>query len=77
MTGQAYEYRTGLSGHYEIALKVDSFSEVDKTFAEAVARGAKPVMQRENMPWGRRTCYVADPEGNLIEIGSFGTNAVM
>ena len=21
--------------------------------------------------WGQRTCYVADPEGNLIEIGSF------
>ena len=52
MTGQAYEYRKGLNGHYEISLKVDSFSEVDKTFAEAVARGAKPVMQRENMPWG-------------------------
>jgi catechol 2,3-dioxygenase-like lactoylglutathione lyase family enzyme len=22
-------------------------------------------------PWGQRTCYVADPDGNLIEIGSF------
>lgn len=22
-------------------------------------------------PWGQRTCYIADPEGNLIEIGSF------
>ena len=22
-------------------------------------------------PWGQRTCYVADPEGNLIEISSF------
>ncbi|MEG0494612.1 MAG: glyoxalase, partial [Clostridia bacterium] len=21
--------------------------------------------------WGQRTCYIADPEGNLIEIGSF------
>ena len=21
--------------------------------------------------WGQRTCYVADPDGNLIEIGSF------
>lgn len=52
MAGQAYEYRKGLSGRYEIALKVDSFSEVDKTFAEAVARGTKPVMQPETMPWG-------------------------
>ena len=77
MTGHAYEYLKGLNGHYEIALKVDSFSEVDETFGEVVARGAKPVMQPETMPWGQRTCYVADPEGNLIEIGSFGTNAVM
>lgn len=77
MTGHAYEYLKGLNGHYEIALKVDSFSEVDETFAETVSRGAKPVMQPETMPWGQRTCYVADPEGNLIEIGSFGNNAVM
>ena len=21
--------------------------------------------------WGQRTCYIADPEGNLVEIGSF------
>ena len=77
MTGHAYEYLKGLNGHYEIALKVDSFSEVDKTFAETVSRGAKPVMQPETMPWGQRTCYVADPEGNLVEIGSFGTNPVI
>lgn len=77
MTGQAYEYLKGLNGHYEIALKVDSFSEVDQTFAEVTARGARPVMAPETMPWGQRTCYVADPEGNLIEIGSFGVNAVI
>lgn len=23
------------------------------------------------MPWGQRTCYIADSEGNLIEIHSF------
>ena len=77
MTRQAYEYLKGLNGHYEIALKVDSFSEVDQTFAEVTARGARPVMAPETMPWGQRTCYVADPEGNLIEIGSFGVNAVI
>ena len=77
MTGHAYEYLKGLNGHYEIALKVESFSEVDETFGEVVARGAKPVMQPETMPWGQRTCYVADPVGNLIEIASFGTDTVM
>ena len=22
-------------------------------------------------PWGQRTCYISDPEGNLVEIESF------
>ena len=35
--------------------------------------GVKSVFQPTTMPWGQRTCYVSDPEGNLLEIGSFGT----
>ena len=77
MSGHAYEYLKGFNGHYEIALKVDSFEEVDSTFADVTAKGARPVMPPTTMPWGQRTCYVADPEGNLIEIGSFGTNPVI
>ena len=33
--------------------------------------GAEPVLEPELEPWGQRTCYIADPEGNLIEIGSW------
>lgn len=34
--------------------------------------GAKvEVLEPELEPWGQRTCYIADPEGNLIEIGSW------
>ena len=33
--------------------------------------GAKSVLPPTTEPWGQRTCYVADPDGNLIEIGSF------
>jgi catechol 2,3-dioxygenase-like lactoylglutathione lyase family enzyme len=29
------------------------------------------VMPPTTEEWGQRTCYIADPEGNLIEIGSF------
>ncbi len=29
-------------------------------------------MKVESRALGQRTCYIADPEGNLIEIGSFG-----
>ena len=72
MTSRKYEYVKGFNGHYEIALYVDTFEEVDQRYHEAIAKGATPVLEPEDEPWGQRTCYIADPEGNLIEIGSFG-----
>lgn len=71
MTSRKYEYINGFNGHFEIALYVDTFEEVDKRFAEVVSKGATSVLEPTTKPWGQRTCYVADPEGNLIEIGSF------
>ena len=71
MTSRKYEYIKGLNGHFEIALYVDTFEEVDKRFADVVSKGATPVLEPTTEPWGQRTCYIADPEGNLIEIGSF------
>ena len=71
MTSRKYEYIKGLNGHFEIALYVDTFEEVDKCFADVVSKGATPVLEPTTEPWGQRTCYIADPEGNLIEIGSF------
>ena len=71
MISRKYEYISGLNGHFEIALYVDTFEEVDKRFAEVVGKGATPVLEPETEKWGQRTCYIADPEGNLIEIGSF------
>ena len=72
MTGRKYEYLKGPNGHFELALYVDTFEEVDLEFAKAVAKGAEPILQPTTEPWGQRTGYIADPEGNLIEIGSFG-----
>ena len=71
MTSRRYEYIKGLNGHFEIALYVDTFEEVDAAFKKAVENGATPVLEPELEPWGQRTCYIADPEGNLIEIGSW------
>lgn len=71
MTGRRYDYARGLNGHCEIALYVDTFEEVDASFRRVVDNGAKPVMEPTTEPWGQRTCYIADPEGNLIEIGSW------
>ena len=71
MTSRKYEYLKGLNGHFEIALYVDTFEAVDEEYARAVAKGARSVLEPTTEPWGQRTCYIADPEGNLIEIGSF------
>lgn len=71
MTSRKYDYINGFNGHFEIALYVDTFEEVDKRFAEVVSKGATSVLEPTTKPWGQRTCYIADPEGNLIEIGSF------
>ena len=72
MTSRKYEYVKGLNGHFEIALYVDTFEEVDKVYNDVVSKGAVSVLPPEDEPWGQRTCYISDPEGNLIEIGSFG-----
>ena len=71
MTSRKYDYVKGLNGHFELALYVDTFEQVDEAFADVTAKGAVPVLEPTTEPWGQRTCYIADPEGNLIEIGSF------
>lgn len=71
MTGRKYEYVKGLNGHSELALYVDTFEEVDRAYQQAIEKGAASVLEPTTEPWGQRTCYIADPEGNLIEIGSF------
>ena len=57
MTNREFSYCSGVNGHFEIALSVENY--------------AKRIMEPTTEPWGQRTCYIADPEGNLIEIGSF------
>ena len=71
MTSRKYEYLKGLNGHFEIALYVDTFEEVDREYSRIIAQGGRSVLEPTTEPWGQRTCYIADPEGNLVEIGSF------
>lgn len=71
MTGSKFGYANGTNGHYEIALSVENYDAVDKTYDLVIKNGATSVMKPNTEPWGQRTCYISDPEGNLIEIGSF------
>ena len=71
MSGKSYDYAPKLNGHFEIALQVKNYAAVDEAYEKTVAQGAQPVMAPATCPWGQRTCYIGDPEGNLVEIGSF------
>lgn len=71
MTSCAFNYAGNINGHYEIALGVENYAAVDEAFRDVVSKGGVPVMEPTTMEWGQRTCYIADPEGNLVEIGSF------
>lgn len=71
MTSTKFNYAEKINGHFEIALGVENYAAVDKAYNEIVAKGGKSVMPPTTEPWGQRTSYIADPEGNLVEIGSF------
>ena len=64
---------TGWAG-VTLACTVDSRDDVDTTFRAAVAAGATPVADGTDRPWGGRSAFIADPEGNRWEI-TWGPNA--
>ena len=71
MTLRHYDYATPIQGHTELVLAVENHKAVDEEYKRLMNLGVQSIMEPKTMPWGQRTCYVADPEGNLIEIGSF------
>ena len=71
LTGKRYEYLKGVNAHSEMALYVDTFEEVDAQYQNAIQNGAASLLEPTTEPWGQRTCFIADPEGNIIEIGSW------
>jgi catechol 2,3-dioxygenase-like lactoylglutathione lyase family enzyme len=71
MTSRAYAYPSGTNGTLELAFSLLAFKDVDREYTRVVAAGAVPVFPPTDEPWGQRTSYVADPDGNLIEISSF------
>ena len=71
LTSKKYAYLKGVNAHSEMALYVDTFEEVDVEYQNAIQHGASSLLEPTTEPWGQRTCFIADPEGNVIEIGSW------
>ena len=58
-------------GHsFELAIPAGSPGDVERLYANVVAKGARPVKPPEMMPWGRSTAFIADPDGNIHELYS-------
>jgi lactoylglutathione lyase len=60
-----------LNGTFELAVDLPRSEDVDREFDRLVANGARSVYAPRDEPWGMRSSMIADPEGNLIEVGSW------
>lgn len=70
--GKEVSFPTGLNGTFELAIDLNNFKDVDEEYERVIRMGARPILPPRNEPWGMRTSFISDPEGNLIEIGSWG-----
>lgn len=71
LLGQAPSYPDGLNGTFELAIDLPTFADADREFARVVEAGAQPIYAPRDEPWGMHSSMIADPEGNMIEIGSW------
>ncbi|MBS6195501.1 MAG: VOC family protein [Clostridiales bacterium] len=69
--GEDYLPPRGINQTFEIALWLSSFAEVDLEYERLSKLDVQfPAGEPITYPFGIRNFYVADPEGNLLEIGS-------
>ena len=71
LLGLQPDFTNGVNGTLELAIDLPHFEDVEGEYGRALSLGAKPVYAPRLEPWGMRSSMVADPEGNLIEIGSW------
>ena len=69
--GETYVPPKGINQTFEIALWLPNFADVDAEYERLSKLGVQfPTGEPITYPFGIRNFYVADPEGNLLEIGS-------
>jgi lactoylglutathione lyase len=71
LLGQNPTYPTGLNGTFELAFDLPTSADVDLEFERVVKAGGQPIYAPRNEPWGMYSSMITDPEGNIIEIGSW------
>ncbi|GAB4478928.1 MAG: VOC family protein [Anaerolineae bacterium] len=70
MVGMGFEgFGQGAQGQtVELAFRCATPDEVDREYAALIAKGAAAVQEPGDMPWGQRTAFFADPDGNVHEL---------
>lgn len=69
--GESYLPPKGINQTFEIALWLPSFADVDAEYERLSKLDVQfPTGEPMTFSFGIRNFYVADPEGNLLEIGS-------
>jgi len=69
--GESYVPPKGINQTFEIAFWLPCFADVDAEYKRLANQGVRfPTGEPQTFSFGIRNFYVADPEGNLLEIGS-------
>lgn len=71
MVSKRFDYPKSLNGTMKLSFALPTFENVDKEYTRCLQLGTQGVMSPTTEPWGQRTAYIADPDGNLIELSSF------
>lgn len=75
LLGQTPTYPSGLNGTFELALDYPTSADADREYERIVQAGARTMYAPRDEPWGMHSAMVMDPEGNIIEIGSWNRGA--
>ena len=75
LLGHAPTYPGGLNGTFELSIDLPTSAEADREYERVVKAGGRSIYAPRDEPWGMHSSMVADPEGNLIEIGSWNRGA--
>ncbi len=71
LLGKEPSYPSDVNGTFELAIDLPRFRDVDGAYEKLISKGAQSVYAPRDEPWGMRSSMIADPEGNLIEVGSW------
>jgi predicted enzyme related to lactoylglutathione lyase len=71
LLGQEPTYPGGLNGTFELAIDLPAHGDVDREFERVTKAGGRSIYGPRLEPWSMYSSMISDPEGNIIEIGSW------